>query len=184
VNNCKFIPWNNAKHFLKKYAINAVANNNLSFTTVIIPRQLPDHCALITNNDLDFKVISPDERLKIMIMNLSPFIFSIYKNESINAWKRHKQLQIQKRAWIANHSNTITIVKYNNWCYARQSAKTIHVGTSWPEIARYAGLILQVVVVVPVALTTCTLNVYAIIRAIFKKTHKEQAHYDITAHAA
>jgi hypothetical protein len=85
VNNCKFIPWNNAKHLFEKYPINAVANKNLSFTTDILPRQLPDHCALITNNDLDFKVISPDERLKIMIMNLSPFIFSIYKNESINA---------------------------------------------------------------------------------------------------
>jgi hypothetical protein len=46
-------------------------------------------------------------------------------------------------------------------------------GLNWGEIFKYAALVLQIVVL-PVALTTCSISIYAIIKAIRRRRKKSK----------
>jgi TRAP-type C4-dicarboxylate transport system permease small subunit len=46
-------------------------------------------------------------------------------------------------------------------------------GLNWSEIFKYAALVLQIVVL-PVALTTCSISIYAIIKAIRRRRKKNK----------
>ena len=46
-------------------------------------------------------------------------------------------------------------------------------GLNWGEIFKYASLVLQVVVL-PVALTTCSISIYAIIKALRRRRKKNK----------
>jgi hypothetical protein len=174
INSCKFVPWENAKHLFEKDPIEAVENNNFSFTNDILPRQLMDNSVLIMDRELDIKVTSPDGKPDVTITNLSPFILSFYKNDSLLLTKDKVSYKFNGALETQTVQTQISIFNYTTTGAMRTKAiMQSSWSMSWPEIARYAGLILQVVVA-PVALTTCSLSVYAIIRAISRRRQRSR----------
>ena len=82
VNSCTFKTWDPAKHLFEKDPVLAIDNNNFTFNDDTLPLQLPDHSVLIMDKDLDV-VIKSDGLPDNAITNLSPFILSFFKSDTL-----------------------------------------------------------------------------------------------------
>ena len=176
VKDCTYQNWEHAKDIFNENPMDLIEKFNFTIAEPPLPTQLKDGSVLIMDKRVKISTKADDQDEK-NIPNESPMAISFPKTTTCLTILGKTKLKF-KGGTLDSGLNIITS-NFNASAILAMHVKALkQTGLNWSEIFKYASVVLQVVVL-PVALTTCSISVYAIIKAIRRRRKKsKQARID------
>jgi len=175
VNDCIFTPWSHTSVLFSDDPVNALLLSNFSLSPPPLPVQTYDTGVLIMNSDVFIK--SKTGTSTKDVENKSPMKIRFDQSTSIVTEIEQTVLEFKGGNSATNLEIELTV--YNSTSIDLMHEKALKDALDnfdWVNIMKYFGLVVQVAVL-PVAFTSCSLSVFALIKSILsyrKKQRKEK----------
>ena len=176
INDCSFSTWAATEHLFSGDPFSAILKSNFSLAEPPLPFQSFDTGVVIMDSRIKIKRKTGENPEKD-IVNTSPIKISFDANTLLTTVLDQTILNFKGGALQTGVEMEISL--YNASAIALMHEKALEDAFSkmdWANILKYFGLIVQVAVL-PVAFTTCSLSVYAMITSILryrKRKRKEK----------
>jgi hypothetical protein len=171
VNDCIYQNWEHAKDIFNENPMELIEKFNFTIAEPPLPKQLKDGSVLIMDKRVKISTKADDQDEK-NVPNESPMAISFPKTTTCLAVLGKTKLRF-KGGTLDSGLNIITSSFNASTILAMHVKALKQTGLNWGEIFKYAALVLQIVVL-PVALTTCSISIYAIIKAIRRRRKKSK----------
>jgi hypothetical protein len=171
VKDCTYQNWEHAKDIFNENPMELIEKFNFTIAEPPLPKQLKDGSVLITDKRVKISTKADDQDEKI-VPNESPMAISFPKTTTCLTVLGKTKLKF-KGGTLDSGLNVITSSFNTSTILAMHVKALKQTGLNWGEIFKYASLVLQVVVL-PVALTTCSISIYAIIKALRRRRKRNK----------
>ncbi len=173
VNDCSFESWNFTDDIFGPNPAEAISKLNFTIAEPPLPFQTHDTSVLIM--DKRFAIQSKvGENAEKTITNKSPMAVRFDKNTEISTKRDEVQINFKGGILAAGIETSVSV--FNDSMIQLMHANALHHAfwsLDWLNILKYFGLVVQIIVL-PVAFSTCSLSVYALIRSILSRRKKQK----------
>jgi len=173
VNDCIFSDWDPAEYIFGPDHQKAIENSNFTLSDPPLPYQMYDSSIMIMDKRVSIK-IRVGQGTEKDISNTSPMCLNFGKNAAVTAVI--DKIKLKFKGGTLDSGFEIITSMYNASTIAFMHSKALKLAfwnADWVNIMRYFALILQIVVL-PVAFTTCSLSIYALIRSLLNRRRKKR----------
>ena len=176
VNDCKFSVWEPAASIFGSDHQKAIEENNFTLSDPPLPIQLYDGSILIMDKRVNIKT-KIGEGTEKDTSNLSPMCIAFGKTATLSTTL--DKIKLKFKGGTLDSGLEINTSIYNTSTIALMHSKAVKLAfwnMDWVNLLRYGALIMQVVIL-PVAFTTCSLSIYALIRTLINRRKKKRKEY-------
>jgi len=173
INDCTLIPWEFSDKILGPGPEKFIAEFNFTLAEPPLPIQIHDGSVLIMDKRIKISMKTGDTGAKDL-NNLSPMAISFGASSTLTTTLDKIKLKFKAGSLESGMSTETSL--FNATVIALMHEKALMAafkGMDWNNIFKYLSFIIQVLVL-PVAVTSCSLSLFAVIRSVLSRRRRKR----------